>query len=118
MNTMAELVAFLEKAHWEKRGKDTSICVDENLESVLVKFASGLPELKGHDLQAWKTTGSTRILKTAAYLIPICTIEGTPRVENGPELIPGSRPFYFEDEIVISGSLYYVLALPPRPKSD
>ncbi|KAE8130817.1 hypothetical protein BDV38DRAFT_289287 [Aspergillus pseudotamarii] len=115
---MAELVAFLEKAHWEKRGKDTSICVDENLESVLVKFASGLPDLKGHDLQAWKTTGSTRILKTAAYLIPICTIEGTPRVENGPELIPGSRPFYFEDEIVISGSLYYVLALPPRPKSD
>ncbi|KAL2802107.1 hypothetical protein BJX63DRAFT_415851 [Aspergillus granulosus] len=117
MDTMDGLVAFLEKAKWEKRGKDTSICVDENLESELGKLTSRLPGLKGHDLQAWKTTRGARILKTAAFLIPIRIIEGLPRVENGPELTPGSEPFYFQDEIVISGSLYYVLALPPEPKS-
>lgn len=117
MDTMDGLVSFLEKAKWEKRGKDTSICVDENLKSELGILTSRLPGLKGHDLQTWKTTRGAMILKTAAYLIPIRIIEGTPRVENGPELTPGSEPFYFEDEVVISGSLYYVLALPPEPKS-
>ncbi|PYH75358.1 hypothetical protein BO82DRAFT_33319 [Aspergillus uvarum CBS 121591] len=113
-----EFVAFLEGAEWEKRGKDTSICVDTNLESELGRLTSTLPGLKGHDLQAWKTTRGARILKTAAYLIPIHIIRGTAQVENGPVLTQGSQPFYFEDEIVVSGSLYYVLALPPEPKSD
>ncbi|KAL7649413.1 hypothetical protein ACMYSQ_012254 [Aspergillus niger] len=120
MDTTAELVAFLENAEWEKRGNDTSICVDKNLKHVLVKFASGVPDLKGlkgHDLQAWKTTGSVKILDTAGYFVPVRTIEGTSRIEKGLEVTSGARPFYFEDEIVITGPLYFVLALPPKPSS-
>ncbi|KAL2812134.1 hypothetical protein BDW59DRAFT_155366 [Aspergillus cavernicola] len=112
---MDELVDFLPRAQWREKGQHTSICNDENLKSVLVKFRSGLPDsLKGYELQAWKTTGNTKVKETVAYLIPILIIEGTARIINGPLLVPGSKPIYFNEEIIISGNLYYVLAYPPK----
>jgi hypothetical protein len=114
---MDELVKFLPRAQWGERGQHTSICTDKNLEPMLVKYASELPpSLKGFGLQAWKTTGHTKIVERAAYIIPVSIIEGTPRILNGPLLIPGSDPFYFEDQAIISGSLYYILASPPGAK--
>lgn len=115
---MDELAKFLPKAQWRERGQHTSICVDDkNLEPILVKCASEIPlSLKGFGLQVRKTTGNTRILEKVAYIIPVSVIEGTPRVLGGPSLLPGSDPFYFEDQVMVSGSLYYILAKPPGTK--
>ncbi|PYH61754.1 uncharacterized protein BO96DRAFT_325258 [Aspergillus niger CBS 101883] len=115
---MDDLVKFLPKAQWRERGQHTSICNDsENLEPILVKCVSEIPlSLEGFGLQVWKTTGNTRILEKAAYIIPVSIIEGTPRILDGPQLVPGSDPFYFEDQAIISGSLYYILAKPPTFK--
>lgn len=128
---MDRLTEFLFRAQWRKLGQHTSICDDENLKSALGEFASSLPaSLKGYELQAWKVTGGlTKVVRTAAYLIPVHIIEGTPKVTNEPnaedpkaiaedpkaiELVPGSEKFYFiEDEATIMGALYYILAYPP-----
>jgi hypothetical protein len=110
---MDELVKFLPRAQWRQVGQHTSICDDENLETILVKYVPELPRsLKGFGLQAWKTTGRTRMEK-GAYIIPVSIIEGTPRILDGPSLIPGSEPLYCDDQTIISGSLYYILASPP-----
>lgn len=114
---MDELVKFLPRAQWRERGQHNSICDDENLEPILVKCASEIPlSLEGFGIQVRKTTGNTRILEKAAYIIPVSIIEGTPRILDGPPLVPGSDPFYFEDQAIISGSLYYILAKPPSTK--
>ncbi|KAL4935017.1 hypothetical protein BDV06DRAFT_234785 [Aspergillus oleicola] len=109
-----DLVEFLPRAQWQPRGQHTSICDDENLEPILVKFGLELPSyLRGFGLQAWKTTGHTRILEKGAYILPVSIITGTPRILDGPLLIPRSVPFHCEDQTIISGSLYYILASPP-----
>ncbi|PYH75354.1 hypothetical protein BO82DRAFT_36453 [Aspergillus uvarum CBS 121591] len=115
---MDELVEFLPRAQWRGRGQHTSICDDDrNLEPILVKCVSEIPlSLEGFGLQVWKTTGITRILEKAAYIIPVSIIEGTPQILDGPPLVPGTAPFYFEDQAIISGSLYYILAKPPSTK--
>ncbi|KAH8431014.1 uncharacterized protein LDX57_008675 [Aspergillus melleus] len=112
---MDELVKFLSRAQWRERGQHTSICDDgKNLEPLLVKCISEIPlSLEGFGLQVWKTTGNTRILEKEAYIIPVSIIEGTPRIIDGPSLIPGSDPIRFKDKAIISGSLYYILAKPP-----
>ncbi|KAE8130871.1 hypothetical protein BDV38DRAFT_266029 [Aspergillus pseudotamarii] len=115
---MDELVRFLPSAKWRESGQHTSICDDnENLKPILVKCASEIPlSLEDFGLQVRKTTGNTRILEKAAYIIPVYIIEGTPRILDGPYLIPGSDPFYFEKQVILSGSLYYILAKPPTAK--
>jgi hypothetical protein len=113
---MEELVKFLPGAKWQERGQHTSICDDQNLESILVKCASEIPlSLEGFGVQAWKTTGSTLIREEVAYIIPVSIIEGTPRILGGPPLVP-AKPLYFEKQTVISGFLYYLLAKPPATK--
>ncbi|KAL4782955.1 hypothetical protein BJX76DRAFT_331357 [Aspergillus varians] len=116
---MDELVKFLATAQWRERGQHTSICDDdENLKPILVKCADEIPlSLEGFGLQVRKTTGNTRILERAAFIIPVSIIEGTPRVLDGPLLVPGAYPFYFENQAIISGSLYYILAKPPHQAS-
>lgn len=114
---MDELVEFLPQAQWTKRGQHTSICNDKTLESLWPKFASELPDrFKNHELQLWKITGLTKLTATSAYLIPISIIPGTPepQVVHGPQLVPKSEPFHFSNETIISGSLYCVVAYPPK----
>lgn len=112
---MDELVKFLPGAQWQQKGHHTSICKDEKLGPVLVKAAGELPSfLKGFRLQAWKMTGHSRV-ENGAYIVPVFIIEGTPRILNGPSLIPGSPPYHCKDKPIVSGSLYYILASPPGP---
>lgn len=50
----------------------------------------------------------------AGYIIPILTISERPepQIENGALLTPGLGPVSFKYGDVISGYLYYVIALP------
>ncbi|KAL5340923.1 hypothetical protein BJX70DRAFT_82925 [Aspergillus crustosus] len=61
---------------------------------MLVKCASDIPlsfSSKGFGLQVWRTTGNTRLRQKVGYIIPVSIIEGTPRILDGPPLIPGSE---------------------------
>jgi hypothetical protein len=40
---MDDLAKFLPEANWRQRGQHTSICDDNNLEPILVKYVSELP---------------------------------------------------------------------------
>ncbi|RDW67209.1 uncharacterized protein DSM5745_09075 [Aspergillus mulundensis] len=114
---MDELVNYIPHARWSKRTEHTSVCIDLKLESLWKAFASELA-LDGHDLQLWKLTGTglKQLTASSALLIPVSLIPGMPepRVLNGGPLSPESAPIPFVNEITISGSLYCVLAFPPK----
>lgn len=113
---MDELAEFLPKAHWKQTGQNTYFCDDPGLEAVWIKVAEELPNsLKGYGLQAWKTT---RVVEPTGYILAVCVIDGKPRIIGGPPLIPKSEPFHFQGEAIISGSLFYIIALPPPADSS
>jgi hypothetical protein len=114
---MDKLAKFLPDAQWQQTGQHTYFCDDSALEDIWIKVAAELPtSVKGYGLQAWKTTGYTRVVEPTGYILPVLAISGEPRILGGPSLVPNSNPFHFEGEVIISGSLYYVVALPPSAK--
>lgn len=115
---MDELAEFLPKAHWKQTGQNTYFCDDPGLEAIWIKVANELPDsLKGCGLQAWKTTGHTKVVEPIGYILAVRVIDGKPRILGGPPLIPKSKPFKFQSEAIISGSLFYIVALPPPEAS-
>ncbi|KAL2815391.1 hypothetical protein BJX63DRAFT_390409 [Aspergillus granulosus] len=117
---MDELANFLPRAQWVQRGQYTWICKDPNLNPIMERFKAQLPDrFRSGQLHAWKTLGNTKVMQTVAYVIPVSIIEGSARIlknaEDCEELLPGSEPIHFENDVVISGNLYYVLAYPTGP---
>ncbi|KAE8374935.1 hypothetical protein BDV26DRAFT_30752 [Aspergillus bertholletiae] len=120
---MDELARFLQTAHWQQTGKNTYFCDDARLETLWIDFAKELPAyLKGYGLQAWKINGTMKILEPEGYIQPLPSIPGEttstdtdePRILGGPKLTPGSGPIPFRSEVILTGSLHFIIALPPR----
>lgn len=111
---MDKLASLLPTAEWEQTGAYTYFCKDPRLESIWKDVASELPSLlKGYGLQAWKTMGQTSPDEPLGYILPVRIISGEPRILNGLLLKPKSEPVQFKKGDIISGFLYYVVALPP-----
>lgn len=116
---MDELAEFLPNAHWKQTGQNTYFCDDPDLEAIWFKVAEELPNsLKGCRLQAWKTTGYTRVVGLRGYILAVCVIDGKPQIIDGPLLIPKSELFHFQHKMIICGSLFYIVALPPPADSS
>ncbi|GMG13803.1 unnamed protein product [Aspergillus oryzae] len=120
---MEELARFLRTAHWQQTGHNTYFCDDPRLETLWVDLVKELPaSLKGYGLQAWKLNGTTKILEPEGYIQPLPSIPGEttstdtnePRILGGPKLTPESGPIAFTSEVILTGSLYFIVALPPR----
>lgn len=71
-----------------------------------------LPALKHYGLQAWKINGRTMSQEPTGYILPVLIISDVSQIENGPCLDVKS-PVKFKRCGVISGFLYYIIALPP-----
>lgn len=112
---MDRLADFLSGAHWRQTGQNTFFCDDPKLETIWVNVAEQLPsELKGCGLQAWKITGTTKMVEQKGLIKPI---SGTGAIVGGQTITSESQPVPFENEIILSGSLYFILAIPQPPHS-
>ncbi|KAE8132146.1 hypothetical protein BDV38DRAFT_216840 [Aspergillus pseudotamarii] len=86
---MDKLARFLRTAHWQQTGQNTYFCDDPRLNALWVDLIEDLPaSLRGYGLQAWKLNGTMKILE--------------------PE-----GPIPFQKETIITGSLHFIIALPP-----
>lgn len=107
---MDQLAEFLIGANWRQTGQNTFFCDDPKLETIWVSVAEQLPaQLRSCGLQAWKITGTTKMVEPKGFIQPI---SGTGTIVGGQDLRPDSQPILFEEEIVLSGSLYFILAIP------
>lgn len=78
-------------------------------------MAEQLPtQLKGRGLQAWKITGPTRMVERKGFIKPVSG-EGT--IVGEQTLTPESGPIMFENEVIPSGSLIFILAIPKSSSS-
>ncbi|KAJ6095241.1 hypothetical protein N7486_005987 [Penicillium sp. IBT 16267x] len=111
---MDQLADFLVGAQWRQTGQNTFFCDDSKLEAIWVRIAEQLPpQLKGCGLQAWKITGTTKMVETKGFIKPV---SGTGSIVGGQTLTSESQPVSFEKEVILSGSLYFILAIPQSPK--
>ncbi|KAJ5962778.1 hypothetical protein N7501_007719 [Penicillium viridicatum] len=110
---MDQLADFLSGAHWRQTGQHTFFCDDSGLPEIWIKVAKYFPQqLKGCGLQAWKITGATKMVEQKGFIKPVSG-EGT--IVGGEALTPDSSPVLFEKEVVLSGSLLFILAIPQSP---
>lgn len=112
---MDQLAGFLSGARWRQTGQNTFFCDDPGLEAIWIKVAEQLPsQLKGCGLQAWKITGTTKMVEQKGFIKPVL---GEGAIVGGQTLTPESGPIMFENEVILSGSLLFVLAIPQSSSS-
>lgn len=110
------LAQFLDGARWCQTGQSTFFCDDPKLETIWVNVAEQLPsQLRGCGLQAWKITGTTKMVQPKGFIKPI---SGTGTIVGGQTLDSESDPISFENEIILSGSLKFILAIPQSSSSS
>ena len=112
---MDQLADFLLSAHWQQTGQNTYFCDDPGLDAIWIKVAEQLPsQLKGCGLQAWKITGATKMVEPKGF---IQLVSGEGAIVGGQSLTSESKPVSFEKEIILTGSLSFILAIPKHPIS-
>lgn len=111
---MEDLAGSLAKADWQPCGQASFTCNSIDLQKQLGDYVPS--RLKDYKLSAWKKlVGFTRIDSPEGFLIPVAISAGEPHISDGTTStkLVANEPVRFQVGYIISGSLYYIIALPP-----
>jgi hypothetical protein len=114
---MEDLASSLDEAEWEARGEATFVCTSSEINDQLRRYVPSA--LKEHNLSAWKKSdGFTWIKSGEGLLVPVkATGEGEAQLLDGKKsitLVQNMEPVPFRTGYMISGSLYYIMAVEPE----
>ncbi|PYH68098.1 uncharacterized protein BO88DRAFT_426212 [Aspergillus vadensis CBS 113365] len=105
---MDQLADFLLSAHWQQTGQNTYFCDDPGLDTIWIKVAEQLPsQLKGCGLQAWKIKGIVKMVEPKGVIQSV----------SGEGAIVGGQTCLIKRGIILTGSFYFILAIPNHPIS-